>query len=514
MPKSLPPRPSLVQLQNQAKNLLKAHRQADQEACTRIQEFLPRLSQSNLVEISSSRVSLQEVQHVISREYGFGNWVKLCAYVREVTIAPDMANLISAIEIDDEASAQSIVQRNPKLMSSSIEFPSVDGERTVTNTPLSYAAQLRVTEPMSRVIKVLVSADADVRRSADSGMTSAERLQEAIEINSLEIVRFLLESEPDLADATLQVRLGGKNSSTIRQRAIVYAANQRRTEILALLLSAGASEQLDFALERASLFDDGLPIMQLLVDHGVKLKEDSLMGPCECLAPEAIKFCLANGADLNFRKEDSGETALDLAITTYTMSDTRQGCIEALIQGGAKYAEEDGAAYDILRGRMDLVEERYKNDPDIVHHRFDLETKRKLGQRATYGGHHGGANLKNTTLLHVCAQFNFLKEAEWLIEHGADVNARAVPDENGYGNQTPIFHAVTSNWNYCSPMVAFLADQGADLNIRSTIKFPVGDRTVFRNVTPLGYTKAFQNDRNHEPNQDVLELLMARGGVE
>lgn len=77
MSKSLPSQPSLEHLKNEAKQLRKAHQAGDLEACTRLQRFLPRLGQQSLEAIRTTRVSLQEAQHVVACEYGFRNWATL-----------------------------------------------------------------------------------------------------------------------------------------------------------------------------------------------------------------------------------------------------------------------------------------------------------------------------------------------------------------------------------------------------------------------------------------------------
>jgi len=53
--------------------------------------------------------------------------------------------------------------------------------------------------------------------------------------------------------------------------------------------------------------------------------------------------------------------------------------------------------------------------------------------------------------------------AKILVEHGADVNAKAGTDENGLAGQTPIFHTVNQNANQSAGMLQFLLKQKADL---------------------------------------------------
>src|SRR5436305_13000606 len=76
MKRPLSPRPSLNQLKNQAKDLLKAHRAGDSDAIQRIAESHPRLSGAAESEIRASRFTLSGAQLVVAREYGFASWPK------------------------------------------------------------------------------------------------------------------------------------------------------------------------------------------------------------------------------------------------------------------------------------------------------------------------------------------------------------------------------------------------------------------------------------------------------
>lgn len=52
---------------------------------------------------------------------------------------------------------------------------------------------------------------------------------------------------------------------------------------------------------------------------------------------------------------------------------------------------------------------------------------------------------------------------ENLVKNGADVNAKANPDENGFGGHTPIFHTVCQHNNNSVDLLHFLIECGADL---------------------------------------------------
>ena len=72
----LPAAPSLEQLRNQAKDLLRAHRAGDGAARDRVAAHHPRPAEP---------LKLSGAQLVIAREHGFGSWPRLRAYVDRVT---------------------------------------------------------------------------------------------------------------------------------------------------------------------------------------------------------------------------------------------------------------------------------------------------------------------------------------------------------------------------------------------------------------------------------------------
>ena len=83
--KQLPPRPDIKHLKNQAKLLLEAHQRGDLEATRRIQASLQQLADVSLPEILKKRITLQQAQHVIAREYGFHDWSALLESLRKKT---------------------------------------------------------------------------------------------------------------------------------------------------------------------------------------------------------------------------------------------------------------------------------------------------------------------------------------------------------------------------------------------------------------------------------------------
>src|SRR5207245_532991 len=77
MTKSLPSRPNLEQLKNQAKDLLKSLKSDDPDAIQRVRENHPRWSATAEPEMDAAALSLGDAQVVIAREYGFASWPTL-----------------------------------------------------------------------------------------------------------------------------------------------------------------------------------------------------------------------------------------------------------------------------------------------------------------------------------------------------------------------------------------------------------------------------------------------------
>lgn len=403
---------NLEHLQKQAKDLLKAHKSGDLEACQQIKDFLPRLSTATLQDIQNTQISLQEMQHVIARACRFDNWAALKLFF---DATDQRAKLRAAISNNDITAIQGIIGEEPELLHTFLQSRN-------WGPPLSHAATVGKLE----AVKCLLDLGAQDTKYA--------------------LERACLQGHLDIADHLLQV-------------------------------------------------NPNIPI------------DDQTLGACETLNFEGLKFLLDHGADPNIRRN---QAPLDMAIGTYDMRPSRQACINALIEAGAEH--QDNAAFALLRGRIDLLKLQIQDDPDVVYQHFDIAEGRG---RSFFGGTSSGAPLQDTTLLHICAQFNFVKETKLLIENGADVNARAKPDHSGC-NHTPIYHAIISNLNFCFPMLQLLLNQGADTSLKSTLRLP-RDGKLIENVTPLEYAFEFpqppynildvNGKAQNEPHEAVVELF-------
>ena len=80
-PSSLPARPSIEYLRNQAKDLLRAYRSGHPSAITRFRASLSHYSRLTDDDVSRLSLSLGDAQRVVATEYGFQSWLHLRNHV-------------------------------------------------------------------------------------------------------------------------------------------------------------------------------------------------------------------------------------------------------------------------------------------------------------------------------------------------------------------------------------------------------------------------------------------------
>ena len=89
-PRPLPDSPDLDQLKRQAKDLLRAARDADPAAMPRFRA-LPALQHASDDDLARASLALHDAQSVIAREHGFPSWNALRERVEELTLDFDTA---------------------------------------------------------------------------------------------------------------------------------------------------------------------------------------------------------------------------------------------------------------------------------------------------------------------------------------------------------------------------------------------------------------------------------------
>ena len=390
-PRSLPDRPNLRHLKDQAKNLLKA----------------------------GGVKSLTEAQFQIARLYGFDSWPKLKA---QVDLLEETGQLKQAIDTNNLDTVKTLMTRNPALHRAPLGY--------AKNGPLTWVAECRV--PPSPV--------------------------------RLEMAEWMIDHGSD-------VHQGGDGP-------LLRAALGDRIAMMELLVSRGADVN--------ALWNGHYPI---------------LFGACEVVDPASLKWLLEHGADPNCPKFGQRTTALDYLIGTYIRSADLRECLELLVGAGGATKYKVPCFLDLLRGRLDRVAEQLDAAPDLVHRRFqELDCGSTATRRLL---------LQGATLLHVAAEFGDAEAAKLILDHGADVNARATVDGAGLGGQTPIYHAASQNQDWGFAATRLLLERGADLAVR--VKLPGHyerpDEVV--ECTPLGYALRFPGSETK-----TVALLRERDATE
>lgn len=177
---------------------------------------------------------------------------------------------------------------------------------------------------------------------------------------------------------------------------------------------------------------------------------EKIITDIELHSVEGIRNCFENG--INPNDLYNNESLIYELTSEYTRSPLFKNCIRAFVDYGLQF--DDKALLAVLLNDSQMLEEQIEKDKTVISKKYSL--------RCAY------TPLYEVTLLHVCAEFNHVACAQFLIQYGADVNAQAGKDEHGFGGQTPIFHTVNQNNNQSAEMMQFLLDCKADLSI--TIK--------------------------------------------
>ncbi|MBL7745206.1 MAG: hypothetical protein JNN00_17150 [Chitinophagaceae bacterium] len=218
---------------------------------------------------------------------------------------------------------------------------------------------------------------------------------------------------------------------------------------------------------------------------------------------EGIRECFAHGIDPNalFR----GEPLIYELISEYTRTPRFKDCVKAFTDHGLAFNDE--VLLSVLLDAAVILERQLVADPNAVSKIYTL--------RCAY------TPLYEATLLHICAEFNHTACAEVLVKYGADINARAGMDENGFGGHTPIFHTVNQNSNNSTDMMSFLLLHKADLTV--TVPGLIWGKgyeweTLIPSVNPISYAMMGllpQMHRNEVTISKVVTTLLKHAyGIE
>jgi len=349
-------------------------------------------------------------------------------------------------------------------------------------------------------------------------LVTACRMTDAIWRSDVEAVRTLVAKNPKL----MQESARGVADSNWGPP-MSYAANVGQDAIVQMLREMGAADP-QHAFDRACL-QGKLETARMLHAMGARPIPGCVMGPCETLSDSGLALLFELGADL---ADEHGDHLAPIALLLQTYCRYPEGkhrCLELVAARGVVLPDTPPMA--MHRGWIDLLETHLRRDPQLLNRTFSHEEiyPPALGCHADHSLSLHGTPLAGTTLLHMCVDFDEIEMARWLIAHGADVNASAEVDADGFGGHTPLFGCVVSQSCLCrrqqdGEFARLLLDHGADPNARASLRKRlrfVPDESVheFHDVTPISWGEQFHGPGSPGHtwvSQPAIRLIIERGG--
>jgi hypothetical protein len=333
----------------------------------------------------------------------------------------------------------------------------------------------------------------------------AGTLDAAIRADDREAVVQLLRANPKLLHVPVRSGNWGPPMS--------HAANLGKLEIVEAIAALGAKD-FQHAFDRA-LLQGRIECAQWLHEHGARLVPGIVMGTCETLQPSGLQF-LAD-LDAPFTDERGDRLApLALVLGTYARRPAgKHAVLDIFARRGYALPETPMMAFH--RGQVERLKDYLRRDAGLIARRFSYREIYPTDLGCPDDGQFGlcGTPLDGTTLLHLAIDFDEQEIFDLLLAHGADVNARATVDADGFGGHTPLFNAVVScgyenGRQRDAAMARALLERGASTTVRASLrKFLDWIETPrwheARDVTPAEWGRGFP--RKQSVNVEALRLL-------
>src|SRR5262245_19693328 len=345
------------------------------------------------------------------------------------------------------------------------------------------------------------------------------RLIDAIWRDDVDAVRKLVMRHPHLLHEEATIRKSNWGPP------MTYAANLGRDEIIKMLHKLGAMD-LRSAVGRATLqgqIGTARMLHAMLGSPRVPDGAPALLGSAETLSASGTALMFEFGAQV---RDANGKrlAPVDLVLETYCRNPSgKHEILEMYVQHGLELP--DTPALAVHRGRIDLLAEHLRRDPGLLRRTFTHEElyPPELGCHDEVLALHG-TPLKGATLLHMCVEYDEMAIAQWLLEQGMDVDAKAAVDADGFGGHTALFGTVVSYPNFMAnfrrdlrdaSFARLLLDHGAEPNVRASLRKRLAtgeDQTLheYCGVTPLSWGQRFHNkDFVSDP---AMQLIADHGG--
>ena len=338
-------------------------------------------------------------------------------------------------------------------------------------------------------------------------LTAGVKAIDAVSRDDFDALRDVAAAHPDLAGDRDRPRDDGL-------RALLATAADAAIRRMMMKLREHGVHSADSLLARPDL-QPALDTLRLLARIGGRPAEDWVGGSVEVLRGSDFALFVEIGAAV---RDKPGWTAL--ALETYARyPEGKHRILETMAEHGVLLADTPPMA--VHRGRIDLLERHLQRDPRLLTRTFTHEDiyPPSLACHAEQKLALHGAPLAGATLLHMAVDYEELDIARWLLDRGADVNARADLNADGFGGHTPLFNCVVTYnaGRKDEPLARLLLDRGADPNARASIRkeLPFSHDPSpheYRDVTPIGWGRRFHDQGMVA--QGALRLITERGGHE
>lgn len=332
----------------------------------------------------------------------------------------------------------------------------------------------------------------------------AGKLERAIRRDDRATVVRILREHPEMLDLPVWSGNWGPPMS--------HAANLGRLDIIKAIAQLGARD-FQHAFDRA-LLQGQIETARWLHARGASLAPGIIMGSCETLNAAGFDFLIDLGAPIVNAQGDR-LAPLALVLETYGRNPSgKHAILDRFAQ--LQYALPDTPVMAMHRGDLARLARHLERDPGLLERRFTL--------RDIYPSECGCANesearsgmhwtpIDGTTLLHLAIDFREDEIFHWLLERGADVDAAATRDADGFGGHTPLFNSVVNGPQEDATVTRALLQRGATPTVRVDLRKFLDWREepawhVARDVTPEEWARGFPEQG--WVNEPALRLLAA-----
>ncbi len=305
---TLPERPSLAQLKQQAKDLLRSARRGDPAARARFRR-LPAFADLSADALAATSFALHDAQSVLARDYGWTSWNALRDHVEELTLRFDEAvdAFVEAATDGRRDRARRLLARHPGIATAGLAPALVlaDAPAVLAALAKDPAAATRPTgkrqwQPLHYLCHTALLHDDPDPTHAEAAVTIARRL---LELGAAATTPF-----PWFHHGVQRPVLWGAVCVT------------RLLPLARLLLEAGAEPNDGVTLTLAAMNGD-LHALDLLHQHGARADHPWATDNTAPLythiqwteQADGVRWLLDHGADANRRNGPQQETALHVA---------------------------------------------------------------------------------------------------------------------------------------------------------------------------------------------------------